>query len=223
MYMKNKLNIIQKILLATLACLFISGCDFKEEEVKKIPKPVVNHYYNDRVSFFKEFGNQSYDVVFVGDSITDYANWDEIFTQYKVANRGIKSDTSSGVMKRLSSVKTSNAKVAFLMIGTNDVTNKIPVQTIVDNIENIVTELSPLMDLHIQSVLLTQREERNPTIIELNQDLQELAVDHGINYIDLNSLLAPNGSLSDEFTSDGIHINGDAYRLWAQHIQSYMP
>lgn len=223
MYMENKLNIIQKILLATLVCLFISGCDFKEEEVKKIPKPVINHYYNDRVSFFEEFGNQSYDVVFVGDSITDYANWGEIFTQYKVANRGIKSDTSSGVMKRLSSVKTSNAKVAFLMIGTNDVTNKIPVQTIVDNIENIVTELSPLMDLHIQSVLLTQREERNPTIIELNQDLQELAVDHGINYIDLNSLLAPNGSLSDEFTSDGIHINGDAYSLWAQHIQSYMP
>lgn len=220
MYMLDSINLTRKLFFTILIGLFIMACE--KEQKEELPQPAIDYYYNDRVSFFEEFGNQTYDVVFIGDSIIDYANWDDVFPEVKIANRGIKSDTSSGVLKRLHSIKTSNADVAFLMIGTNDVIQKVEIKTVVSNVQKIVEELSPVMELHIQSILLTQKSDRNPAIVKLNQNLEELAINNGLEYIDLNGVLAPNGSLSDDYTSDGIHLNGFAYRLWAQHIESYI-
>ncbi|EOC1764996.1 GDSL-type esterase/lipase family protein [Vibrio fluvialis] len=221
--MKNNKALNYSILL--LSSMILLGCNKKKEEPENVPPPapVINHYYNDKVSFFNEFGKKNYDVVFIGDSITDYADWNEIFEGYNIANRGIKSDTTLGVMERLDSIKSSNAKVGFLMIGTNDVTAKIPSDEIVSNIEKIILELSPDMTIYLQSILLTRRDERNPIILELNKRLSNLATQHNVHYIDLNDILAPKGILSDKYTSDGIHINGKAYHLWAKRIQKYLP
>ena len=49
-------------------------------------------------------GNGKPDVVMIGDSLTDGAEWREIFPDQKIVNRGIDSDTTDGVLARLDEI-----------------------------------------------------------------------------------------------------------------------
>src|SRR6185369_6092309 len=55
-------------------------------------------YWREKVSFFTTFGRHA-DVVMVGDSITDGADWGEMFPGVSIANRGIDGDTTDGVLE----------------------------------------------------------------------------------------------------------------------------
>ena len=59
-------------------------------------KKQVASYYQNKISFFKVNGSRA-DIVMIGDSITDYAEWSELFPNKKIANRGIGGDTTKGV------------------------------------------------------------------------------------------------------------------------------
>lgn len=51
--------------------------------------------------------------------------------------------------------------------------------------------------------------------------MKKYAEDKNIEFIDLNKILSPNGFLDNKYTTDGIHLNGDAYVLWAKEIINY--
>lgn len=50
--------------------------------------------YKLKLDYFAENHQNTYDIVFVGDSITDGAEWEDLFPNYYIANRGISGDTS---------------------------------------------------------------------------------------------------------------------------------
>ena len=80
-------------------------------------------YYDKKVKQFEEENKTltEVDVAFVGDSITDLYPVEEFFTGYKVANRGIGGDTTTGLINRLKvSVYDINPKVIYTMIGINN-------------------------------------------------------------------------------------------------------
>jgi lysophospholipase L1-like esterase len=56
----------------------------------------------------------------------------------------------------------------------------------------------------------------------LNKGLLQLAAERGMEFIDLNGVLAPGGYLKTDFTMDGIHLNGKAYKIWAERISPLM-
>ena len=51
--------------------------------------------------------------------------------------------------------------------------------------------------------------------------MKKYAEDNNIRFIDLNKILSPNGFLDEKYTTDGIHLNGSAYILWAKEIKDY--
>ena len=57
-----------------------------------------------RSSLFNKLSITSKDIVFIGNSITNGAEWNELFPQKRVKNRGISGDTSEGVFDRLDAV-----------------------------------------------------------------------------------------------------------------------
>jgi len=60
-------------------------------------------------------------IVFLGDSITEYFSVQEFFSNVKIYNRGISSDTTEGVIIRLdSTVLNLEPSKVFVMIGIND-------------------------------------------------------------------------------------------------------
>ncbi|MFT5422124.1 MAG: lysophospholipase L1-like esterase [Candidatus Endobugula sp.] len=184
-------------------------------------------YYSHKKSLFEGYQHERYDVVFIGDSITDMAEWENLFPASKIANRGISGDTTGGVLQRMSSILSTKAEYAFIMIGINDFNRGVNSNLVYINYEKIVkTLVANNMNVYVQSTILVGDEFRhlNSNIKFLNDKLQVLAKNTPlVTYIDLNKRLSPNGDVDKSNSTDGIHLNAKAYSIWRDAIQLYIP
>ena len=182
-------------------------------------------YYKHRKSQFEMLKNSDkYETMMLGDSITDEGLWDELLENNKVQNRGISGDTTSGVLDRLDSINKS-IKQVFIMIGVNDIMRGKEVDEIYTNYLKIIkTFKDKNIKVYIQSTLFIgekRMENFNPKVEELNKRLEKYANENKITFINLNPIFAPQKVLKKEFTSDDLHLNGSAYKLWAKEIKKY--
>jgi hypothetical protein len=79
--------------------------------------------YKDKTKLFQQYAKMNkYNkpIIFLGDSITEKMDWQELFSSNNIINRGICSDTISGVINRLDSILQVKPSKVFLMIGIND-------------------------------------------------------------------------------------------------------
>lgn len=182
-------------------------------------------YYKHRKSQFEQLmNNEKYETMMLGDSITDEGQWDELLNNSKVQNRGISGDTTDGVIDRLNSV-SKGIKQVFIMIGVNDIMRGKEAHEVYANYLKIIqTFKDKNIKVHIQSTLYigeTRMANFNPKIEELNKKLEKYASENQISFINLNPIFAPQKVLKKEFTSDDLHLNGTAYKLWTEQIKKY--
>ncbi|WP_158000855.1 GDSL-type esterase/lipase family protein [Pseudoalteromonas sp. TB41] len=185
-----------------------------------IEKSIIHSsHYMSHLSLFKGLSNE-YDVVFLGDSITYFGLWNEAFIDKKVANRGIGSDTSEGILNRVDQVLAMNPKTVYIMFGINDIANGEKVEDIFKRYKNIVNILiESKIEIVIQSTLLTSKDNWNIKVNQLNKYLFDWSKDNGYVYIDLNEKLAPSGSLTTDASYDGVHLKAEMYLKWFELIQ----
>jgi lysophospholipase L1-like esterase len=175
------------------------------------------------VELFK-LSNPKYPIVMLGDSITEYGNWNELLNRNNILNRGICGDTTKGVLQRMEYLG-SEPKYCFLMIGINDLAAKETVQNVFNNYLKIINTLqSKKITPIIQSTLLTDHGPiiDNKKVELLNEKLKEFSKERNINFIDLNKKLAPNGVLLKKYTTDGIHLNTQGYIIWRNELINYI-
>lgn len=181
--------------------------------------------YLHKKSFFETFGQKEYDIVFIGDSITDGAEWEDMFPKYKIANRGISGDTTSGILNRMDSILSTQASKAFIMVGINDFNRGDSVDTVFNNYKKIIETLKINgLKVYIQSTILggNRVSGLNEKINSLNSKLKVLSEKNNLTYINLNNNLSENGLLSTAFTLDDIHLNGEGYKAWKASIKKYV-
>lgn len=228
------------LVIAVCVCMFLSFIYgvatvqyqiFPFEQLRALkqiasPSSGFSDYFHHKKSFFEHHSGDNYDVVFIGDSIIDSAEWQDLFPSLKIANRGINRDTTDGVLHRLESIYSTSAPKAFIMIGINDLMAEISVNEVFDNYKNIVDKLvTHGMEVYIQSTLLVgkPREKMNKEVMVLNERLQLLAKQtDSVTYIDLNVGMTRNSLLDTKYSRDGLHINGDGYAIWKERIKSYL-
>lgn len=92
-----------------------------------------NASYIQRKTQFELMPERNTNIVFLGDSITARFEWQEYFSDLVVANRGIDSDVTEGVLNRLDTVENQHPQKIFLMIGINDIMHKLPLDTSMQN------------------------------------------------------------------------------------------
>ena len=182
-------------------------------------------YYKHRKSQFEQLmNNERYETMMLGDSITDEGQWDELLDNTKVQNRGISGDTTDGVLDRLNSI-SKGIKQVFIMIGVNDIMRGKEVDEVYANYLKIIqTFKDKNIKVYIQSTLYigeSRKANFNPKIEELDARLEKYASENQITFINLNPILAPQKVLKKEFTSDDLHLNGTAYKLWREQIRKY--
>lgn len=168
-------------------------------------------------------------IIFLGDSITDEGEWVELLANPHVLNRGISGDTTVRISKRLDNIIATQPEKIFLMIGVNDLINtKRNIQEIAQEYQKIVTKLIkklPTTQIFIQSILPVNNQififwQDNQNIIKLNQEIQAIATQHNLPYIDIFSYLCDNqNQLDRKYTSDGLHLNGQAYLVWSEILK----
>jgi lysophospholipase L1-like esterase len=162
------------------------------------------------------------DVVMLGDSITEGADWATLLPQTQVHNHGIGGDDTVGVLRRLDLVTRSRPAKVFLMIGTNDLgKGTLTVDEIVANVEEIVTRIrseNPTTELYVQSVL-PRWHTRTDDLRRLNDGIESVARTNDATWIDLRPLFDQgDGTMDLDLAPDALHPNAEGYRLWVEVI-----
>lgn len=181
-------------------------------------------YFLNKKSFFESHSAQA-DIVMIGDSLVDGAEWHEVLPNTSVVNRGVRGDSIGGVLNRMDSVYSVGAKKAFLMIGYNDLRKSRPPIEVFEHYELIIEGLlAHGTQPYLQSIILVgqHRVEWNEYIMQLNALLENYATEKGLVFIDLNAALSVNGELNPAFSKDGIHLNGEGYAVWARAIKPHI-
>jgi len=174
------------------------------------------------------------EIVFLGNSITDGAEWYELLGNKRVRNRGISADVTEGILLRLDAITKLKPAKIFIMIGVNDISRNMTTGEITANyrtiLERIRTE-SPRTKVFIESVLpvnpatgmALNHTNKTGQIMELNGKLKELATEFGGTYIDLFSVMADsNNHLPRKYSIDGLHLSYEGYRVWTEAIRPYV-
>jgi lysophospholipase L1-like esterase len=189
-------------------------------------------YYYQRASLFEKLTVDTNDIIFLGNSITDGAEWAELFNNTNVKNRGISGDITMGVYDRLYAILSGQPAKIFLLIGINDVARGISSDSIVQNIRLItetIKKKSPDTKLFLQSVLPVNdsfskfhgHTSRYKMVPEINLQLKELARETNVTYIDLFSHFVNESGIKmdTKYTNDGLHLTGEGYLLWKEIVE----
>ncbi|MHC0443209.1 GDSL-type esterase/lipase family protein [Flavobacterium sp. 3-210] len=206
-------------------------CGLFAQEVKQ---NFHNYFYDQRRSFFESMPAGKNEIILLGDSITNCANWDEIFSGKNVKNRGISGDITLGVLDRMDEVVNRHPKKVFILIGINDIALNLNKEIIISNYQKIISKIkndSPATLIYIQSILPTNDEfttfknhqGKMDVIKEVNLDLENLAKQNKIFFLNIfPEFLDDQGKLSKEFTNDGLHLLGNGYLRWASILKKYI-
>ena len=219
------LNVIFLLLFGYFFFIKRDGFNYLKTKIfNTIKEPLNSHLYQTKMSVFNSMSIVEGSIIFLGDSITEFCNWSELFGKNNIINRGISGDTLDGLLYRVDEVIERKPKKIFLMIGINDLGKGKNVNQILEKytilIKKIHTNL-PETIIYIQSVLPAKRKTlRNTDIKNINIGLIKIANKYNKNYIDLySSFLSKNNELNDAYSLDGLHLNGKGYQLWKQIIK----
>lgn len=227
----------QKLLVAIL----IIGAQFfvKQALAQQVPADLsdtmFSTYYQQRVSLFRLLPKEPGQIVFLGNSITDGAEWDELFPgSAPIINRGISGDMTAGILNRLDEVTDRKPSKIFLLIGTNDLAHGLSTDSVLFNIfliAKLIHKNSPLTRLYIQSIFpvnayyhkFASHTGNMTKIRSINQALSANAAKLNYTYIDVfTELKGPDGLLDIHLTNDGLHQKGPGYMRWKHLIYPYV-
>ena len=182
------------------------------------------------------------DILFVGDSITNWWDLDLYFGDLGyIVNRGIGGDTTEGILKRSDAdVFQLEPKSVVYMAGVNDIIsicpdlwNKEPgadkatvIKNILANIEAFILKCEGIK-LYICSVtpldmcIPFNLSEPENTVAEVNEGIKELCLKHCVPYVDYHSALKneSDNRLQAGLSTDGVHPEGQAYTVMAKILR----
>ena len=113
-------------------------------------------YYLNKTSMFDILPDSHDDIYFLGNSLTDVVEFQELLDNSHARNRGINGDDTYGILNRLKEVTIGNPCKVFLMCGVNNIQKKIPQTVTCDHLRSIVEKIlenSPDTHIFLQSIL----------------------------------------------------------------------
>lgn len=188
--------------------------------------------YSLKVEQFRSYPDSITDVIFLGNSLTEYTDWNELLQLPVARNRGISGDTSFGILERLDEVTEGKPAKIFLLVGVNDISRNVPADLILRNYEKIINRIkeeSPETRIYIQTLLPVNNTftryknhyNKDHVIKAVNTGIKELAAKEQINLIDLHPhFLDDEKRLDKKYTEEGLHLNAEGYKLWAEILHS---
>ena len=173
-------------------------------------------------------------IVFLGDSITDFYDLDKYYPDNSVVNSGINGNVSDDILNDMyNRVYKYNPSKVFLLIGTNQLM-KDEDDEIVADIKSIIENIHdnrPIAKIYVESIypvnkalnknMVKNRE--NDRIIELNSKIKEMVKDiEFVEYINIHDSLLKDEVLNEEYSEDGLHLNDKGYEIVTNILKKYV-
>ena len=200
----------------------------KKEEKQKNKK-------DEKVDFKKE------NIVFYGDSITDFYNLEKFYENLPVINSGTSGFQTKDLLNLIKErVYIYIPTKVFIMIGTNDIAfTDLTNEELVNNIKEIVNRIKdnrPKTEIFVESIYPINRKtdndivdssmvniRKNERIKEINKKIKKMCEQEKVTYINMYDLLTDeNGDLNLDYTVEGLHINDKGYEVITKKLMEYI-
>jgi lysophospholipase L1-like esterase len=167
-------------------------------------------------------------LLFIGDSLIEYFDWQERFPKNIVYNLGVSGETVDGLYARIEVVysQIEEADAVFIMTGINNLAmgdrKFIPTYgKIVKGLKEHYTSSR----IFVQSLLpVLFPWISNDEIRDMNIQLKKVADAEKVAYLDIYSLFLEEGGkpVKAYLLDDGVHVSEKGYRVWANEIEKYL-
>jgi lysophospholipase L1-like esterase len=175
------------------------------------------------------------DLIFDGDSITDYWQgtgkeiWAQHYGALKAADFGISGDQVQHVLWRIENgqLEGLNPRLVVLLIGSNNMPgNGCSALQTAEGIKLLVAEYEkrcPTAHILLLGIFPRAESSADPLrakIIATNRQIAALDDGKRVTFLDFGAkLLQPDGTLSREMMPDFLHPSAKGYEIWADTIQ----
>ena len=218
-----------KIILLSFFCVTFSISSLAQDK-----KLYETEFYRNRMAQFASEPLEKHQIVFLGNSLTQGGKWNEYFPEKNTANRGIIGDNTDGISARLDEVIESRPKKLFILTGVNDVSQNYNNDYICNNLMLIIRRVkteSPATVIYMQSLLPINNSfgrykkliKKEKQIEKLNKQIAKLCKTENILFINLYpSFLIEKRLLDPKYTTDGLHLNEEGYKIWVDEIRKFV-
>jgi arylsulfatase A-like enzyme/lysophospholipase L1-like esterase len=201
-----------------------------------IGQPKDQDWWKKRHASMNQKAKKPHDLLFIGDSITQgwegsgKGTWDKFYGNRKTLNLGISGDRTEHVIWRLNNGNLKNqkkAKVAVIMIGTNNTGHKLQDPTEVkDGIGRIISTVRarcPQAKILLLSIFprgVNPDDPKRKNNVEINELVSKFHNGERIHYLDISDkFLTKEGVLTKEIMPDALHPKQKGYEIWAEAIE----
>ena len=201
-----------------------------------IGQPKDQNWWKKRHAAMNQKAKKPHDLLFIGDSITQgwegagKGTWDKFYGNRKTLNLGISGDRTEHVIWRLDNGNLKNqkkAKVAVIMIGTNNTGHKLQDPTEVkDGIGRIISTVrarcpqAKILLLGIFPRGVNPDDPKRKNNVEINELVSKFHNGERIHYLNISDkFLTKEGVLTKEIMPDALHPKQKGYEIWAEAIE----
>ena len=226
-----------KVLVSILLLCFISIAAFSSYVVTKREKIIAEYYrksrWNEVQKLYNRLKKKGHTSLFFGDSIT--ANFTRNMpASDSIVNMGIGGDFTRGLIWRIDNVIHFQPDNLFIMVGINDLVEKVPLSDVEANYEKIIDLIQagcPNTTIYVQSTFptyglkstLNSSRTINIRVRGLNAFLEQMCVRKNIHFINLYpDFVNEKDELRPEYQLDGVHLSRAGNLAWVDHIKKYL-
>jgi lysophospholipase L1-like esterase len=224
-------QIIPLFSIAISSFVFLAANSFGQNTNSAIvPEPRSDKWVARHEGFVQEAKQEQIDLLFLGDSITDFWRttghniWSRYYVPLHAADFGISGDRTEHVIWRIDHGELDglHPKVVVLMIGTNNSRSNSPAQ-IAEAIKVILDKVEdkcPSAKILLLGVFPRNTDKDNSAQREapakINAIISKFADGNRIVYLNINNVfVGPDGRVPVEIMPDFLHPNQHGYQLWA--------
>ena len=166
-------------------------------------------------------------IFFLGDSLTEFYDWQGRFPEHEVLNLGLAGETVQGLSSRIRRImgSASAPDIIFIMTGINNIAMED--YDILPEYERILRSLKlayPSAIIIAQSVLPAAMWVDNRKIESINQQLNSLSKKIGLAFLDVyRSFIDESGAPETEcLEEDGVHLSSKGYEVWSSAVAEFL-
>lgn len=234
---KKEILKIVLVIVLTILILAIIGLIYCTKQLVNSSKdcPKTNKVIEKRIT--TEQIKKQDNIVFLGDSITDYYPIDNIYVDLPIVKSGVAGYRTQDILDRMDTmVYQYNPTKVFLLIGTNDITEDKAKrkEKAVNNIKEIIENIKKnrkKAKIYLESIYPVNEDideevvdgRENSIIQEMNEKLKTYCDENNITYIDMYKELENDEKKFDKkYTNDGLHPNDLGYAKISQVRVKYI-
>jgi lysophospholipase L1-like esterase len=164
-------------------------------------------------------------ILFLGDSLIEFFDWEERFPDHQIANLGVAGESVGGLLSRVIKILEthSGVELIFIMSGINNLA--MDDDEFFNSYRIILERLSfayHRAEIYVHSLLPVVVDFiSSESIDHANENLKALAEEMNLHYLDVYSKFidTKGRAIKEYLLDDGVHLSGAGYDVWARVVE----